>query len=148
MNDIRGKLAPKGRTLSMSVCTKSRALPSEEAAELERSNKKVKDVRHADFTASRGDSSHSQGVSDVPVHGENSSFRAKLLGVIPGAYNHAFAFDENMEDDIESDEEIEELSEGLAAVKLSNDVKHRIRAVWASSLIVKVYGRSVGFNYI
>ena len=52
MNDIRGKLAPKGRTLSMSVCTKSRALSSEEAAELERSNKKVKDVRHADFTAS------------------------------------------------------------------------------------------------
>ena len=49
---------------------------------------------------------------------------------------------------IDSDEEVEELREGFAAVKLSKDVKRRIRAVWASSLIVKVYGRSVGFNYI
>ncbi|XP_030941485.1 uncharacterized protein LOC115966379 [Quercus lobata] len=50
--------------------------------------------------------------------------------------------------DIDSDEEIEELREGFAAVKLSKDVKHRIRAAWASSFIVKVYGRAVGFNYI
>ncbi|XP_023871827.1 uncharacterized protein LOC111984428 [Quercus suber] len=53
-----------------------------------------------------------------------------------------------MEEDIDPNDEIEELREGLAAVKLSKDVKQRIRAVWASSFIVKVYGRSVGFNYI
>ena len=53
-----------------------------------------------------------------------------------------------MEANIESDEELEEIREGFAAVKLSKEVKHRIRAVWASSLIVKVYGRSVGFSYI
>ncbi|KAF3970795.1 hypothetical protein CMV_005545 [Castanea mollissima] len=64
------------------------------------------------------------------------------------AYNQAFAFDGNMEVDIDFDEEVKELREGFAAVKLSKDVKHRIRAVWESSLIDKVYGRSVGFNYI
>ena len=53
-----------------------------------------------------------------------------------------------MEANIDFDEEVEELREGFAAVKLSKDVKHRIKAVWASSLIVKVYGRSVVFNYI
>ncbi|XP_050241157.1 uncharacterized protein LOC126690066 [Quercus robur] len=55
---------------------------------------------------------------------------------------------ERKEADIDSDEEVEERRKGFAAVKLSKDVKHRIRAVWASSLIVKVYGRFVGFNYI
>ena len=128
--------------------TKSRALSSEEEAELERSNKKVKDVRHAGFSASQDGNLQPQGRLNSPSHGEKSSFRDKLLGEIPGAYNQAFAFEEHMEADIESDEELEELREGFAAVKLSKDVKHRIRAVWASSLIVKVYGRSVGFSYI
>lgn len=128
--------------------TKSRALSREEEAELERSNKKVKDVRHAEFMASHGKSSHVQGGIEDPFLGESSSFRDKLLGEIPGAYDQAFAFDDRMEADIDSDEELDELREGFAAVKLSKDVKHRIRAAWATSLIVKVYGRSVGFNYI
>ncbi|XP_050260020.1 uncharacterized protein LOC126705116 [Quercus robur] len=130
------------------VRTKSRAFSSEEEAELERSNKKVKDVRHAGFSVSHDSSFQSQGRLNSPSHGEKSSFKDKLLGEIPGAYNQAFAFEEHMEADIESDEELEELREGFAAVKLSKGVKHRIRAVWASSLIVKVYGRSVGFSYI
>lgn len=53
-----------------------------------------------------------------------------------------------MEADIESNEEMEEQREGFASVKLSKYVKYCIRAVWASSLIVRVYGRSIGFNYI
>ena len=109
--------------------TKSRALSSEEEAELERSNKKVKDVRHAGFSASQDGNLQPQGRLNSPSHGEKSSFRDKLLGEIPGAYNQAFAFEEHMEADIESDEELEELREGFAAVKLSKDVKHRIRAV-------------------
>jgi len=59
----------------------------------------------------------------------NSSFRDKLLGEIPGAYNQAFAFDKKMEADIESNEEMEEQREGFIVVKLSKDVKHCIRAV-------------------
>ena len=39
--------------------TKNRAFFSEEEAKLERSNKKVKDVRHAGFSASHESSSHS-----------------------------------------------------------------------------------------
>nr|POE69035.1 hypothetical protein CFP56_77931 [Quercus suber] len=109
--------------------TKTRSLSREEEAELERSNKKVKNVRHADFTARHESSSRIQGGSEDSFLGESSSFRAKLLGEIPGAYNQAFAFDEKMEADIESDDELEELREGFAAVKLSKDVKHRIRAI-------------------
>ena len=128
--------------------TKNHALSREKEEELECSNKKVKNVRHADFTASHESRSHSQGCSKAPYIGDSSSFKDKLLGEIPRAYNQAFAFDEKMEANIDFDEEVEELREGFAAVKLSKDVKHRIKAVWASSLIVKVYGRSVGFNYI
>ena len=53
-----------------------------------------------------------------------------------------------MEAYIESNEEMEEQRKGFASVKLSKYVKYCIRAVWASSLIVRVYGRSIGFNYI
>ena len=128
--------------------TKNHALSREKEEELECSNKKVKNVRHANFTASHESRSHSQGCSKAPYIGDSSSFKDKLLGEIPRAYNQTFAFDEKMEANIDFDEEVEELREGFAAVKLSKDVKHRIKAVWASSLIVKVYGRSVGFNYI
>nr|POE46294.1 hypothetical protein CFP56_64935 [Quercus suber] len=107
--------------------TKNRALSREEEEELECSNKKVKNVHHVDFTASHESRSHSQGCSEAPYIGESSSFKDKLLGKIPGAYNQAFAFDDKMEADIDFDEEVDELREGFAAVKLSKDVKHRIR---------------------
>ena len=53
-----------------------------------------------------------------------------------------------MEDDIESDDEVEALREGLVAVKFSKDLKHKIRSPWTRALIVKVYDRFVGFNFI
>ena len=130
------------------VRTKERVLSREEEAELERSNKKVKDVRHAGFSSSHGGGGHFNGQPSVSRPPETQTFKDKLLGEIPGAYNQAFSFDEQMDSAIESDDEIEELREGFAAVKLSKEVKHRIRTVWAKSLIVKVYGRSVGFNFI
>ena len=40
------------------------------------------------------------------------------------------------------------LTEGMAEVKLSKETKARIRAPWSRALIVKVYGRSVGFHYL
>ena len=49
---------------------------------------------------------------------------------------------------MESDDEVEALREGLLAVRFFKDLKQRIRTPWAKALIVKVYGRSVGFNYL
>ena len=43
---------------------------------------------------------------------------------------------------------METLREGLVAVKFSKDFKHQIRSPWTRALIVKVFGCSVGFNYI
>ena len=70
------------------------------------------------------------------------------MGEVPGAYTQAFSFEDPMEDDIESDDEMEALREGLVAVKFSKDLKQEIRNPWTRALIVKVYGRSVGFNFI
>nr|POF11041.1 uncharacterized protein CFP56_13557 [Quercus suber] len=53
-----------------------------------------------------------------------------------------------MEDDMESDDEVEALCEGLLAVRFSKDLKQRICTPWAKALIIKVYGRFVGFNYL
>ena len=43
---------------------------------------------------------------------------------------------------------MEPLIEGMTEVKLSKKTKARIRAPWSKALIVKVYGRSVGFHYL
>nr|POE84831.1 hypothetical protein CFP56_70816 [Quercus suber] len=130
------------------VHTKNRVLSRGEEAELKRSNKKVKDVSHAGFSPSQEGGYHFNGQPKNSSLSEAQSFKDKLLREIPGAYNQTFFFDGKMDADIESDDEIEDPREGFAVVKLSKEVKHRIRTVWASSLIVKVYGRSVGFNFI
>ena len=56
----------------------------------------------------------------------------------PGAYEQAFRFDKNWEEEYESDTELEPLLEGMAEVKLSKENKARIRAPWSKALIVKV----------
>lgn len=43
---------------------------------------------------------------------------------------------------------MEPLTEGMAEVKLSKETKARIRAPWSRALIVKVFGRSVGYHYL
>ena len=79
---------------------------------------------------------------------EASSFKEKLIGDIPGAYTQAFDFSDIMEDDEESDAEVENLREGLVAVKLSKDFKKKICTPWTRALIVKVYGRVVGLSFL
>ena len=71
-----------------------------------------------------------------------------MVGEIPGAYTQAFNFGELMEDDEELDDKVEALREGLVAVKFPRELKQRMRNPWARVLIVKVYGRSFGFNYL
>jgi len=54
--------------------------------ELARSNKKVKDIHHADFRFSNGEGASSQ----EKTRNNGLSLKEKLLGEIPGAYNQAF----------------------------------------------------------
>ncbi|KAF3968250.1 hypothetical protein CMV_007836 [Castanea mollissima] len=70
------------------------------------------------------------------------------MGEIPGAYTQAFSFEELMDDDAESDDEVETLQQGMVAVKFSKEFKQEIRRPWARALIVKVYGRVVEFNFL
>lgn len=79
----------------------------EEDDELQRSTKKVKEVHQ----------------SASPERAEKS-YKAKHLGEIPGAYEQAFEFGNDMDTGEESDEDITEISSGVAAVKLSCETKN------------------------
>nr|POE73423.1 hypothetical protein CFP56_08726 [Quercus suber] len=103
------------------------SLSKEEQEELSRSKKKVKDVRHAGFRDGH-DSGPSSPNHWVGPWNQNMSFKNKLVA---------------MEDDAKSDEEVENLRQGLVAVKFSRDFKHHIRGPWAQALIVKI-GNSIG----
>ena len=46
------------------------------------------------------------------------------------------------------DIEVEELLEGMVEVLLSKETKACIKAPWSNTLIVKVLGRIMGFNYL
>ena len=122
-------------------------LSSEEEAELARSNKKVKDSHLANFMED-----NANAVGETPwmkdTGNTQASFKDKLVGEIPGAYRQAFDFTDEMEDLPEAERDISSLREGLAAVRISNDLKHKIKAQWMKALIIKVYGRTVGFSFL
>ncbi|XP_030943405.1 uncharacterized protein LOC115968223 [Quercus lobata] len=124
-----------------------RSLSREEKEELVRSTKKVKNVSHAGFGEGHSSGSASPNRDGVPWN-LSASFRDKLLGEIPGAFAQAFSFEDGMDDEVESDGEIETLRQGLLAVKIPKELKQRIRKLWTSAFIVKVYDRSVGLNFI
>lgn len=122
-------------------------LSTEEQEELVQSNKKPKDVKHAGYRERQDTDSvspnHEQG-----GWSNEGSFKDKLVGDSPGAYNQAFCFEDNMEDDEGYDEEVENLREGLVAVKFSRGFKQLIRKPWMRALIVKVYGKNVGLSFL
>nr|POF05802.1 uncharacterized protein CFP56_44105 [Quercus suber] len=128
-----------------------RTLSREEEAELARSNKKVKDISHAEFNEGTGEDSPPR---NNHLHGNmgNVSFKDKLIGEIPGAFAQAFDFSDQMEADSDSDiddeESIKELRQGMVAIKLSKDTKRRIRKAWSKAVIVKLVGRSVSFSFM
>ena len=76
------------------------------------------------------------------------SYKDSLVGDIPRAYEQAFKLDNVWDNGEESDIEVEPLIKGMAEVKLSKETKARIRAPWSKALIVKVFGRTIGFNYL
>nr|POF09647.1 uncharacterized protein CFP56_10828 [Quercus suber] len=124
-----------------------RALSREEQEELLRSKKKVKDVSYARFQEGL-DSAASSSRNDGNGWSRTTSFKEKLVGEIPGTFTQAFSFGNLMEDDADSDEEVEGLRAGLVAVKFSKELKQKIRSPWYKALIVKVYGRSVGLSFL
>ena len=60
-------------------------LSREEEAELAQSNKKVKDINHAEFNDGSRASSPSSG-NQVPEFSIKTSFKDKLMGEIPGSF--------------------------------------------------------------
>lgn len=50
--------------------------------------------------------------------------------------------------DVEFNVEEDSLCDGITAVALSKEDKERIRAPWTSSLIVKSFGRSLGYMFL
>lgn len=112
----------------MSSKSSVRVRSCEEEDELQQSTKKVKE-------------------SHIP--GGVRSYRDKLIGEIPGAYCQAFEFNNvHMDEDLMYDDDVEELAEGLAAVRLTKARKAHIRSQWVSTIIVKVFGRTVGFHFL
>uniref|UniRef100_A0A7N2KQX8 DUF4283 domain-containing protein n=1 Tax=Quercus lobata TaxID=97700 RepID=A0A7N2KQX8_QUELO len=82
----------------------------------------------------------SNGASSFLQRRKLVSYKDSLVGDIPRAYEQAFRFDKNWEEeDYESNTELEPLLEDMAEVKLYKETKARIRAPWSKALIVKVF---------
>ena len=64
---------------------------------------------------------------------------------IPGAFEKAFAFENDMEAKVELDDETSDLEASIAVVNLSREIKANIRAHWSNALIVKVIGKMLGY---
>ncbi|KAL0002524.1 hypothetical protein SO802_016305 [Lithocarpus litseifolius] len=111
----------------------------EEDAELQRSTKKVKEHHSLGL---------SQSVSTQSSQEGSKSYKEKLLGEMPGAFEQAFSFGISMDTEAESDDEFPELPIGEKAVKFSGSTKTRIRAPWTNALIVKVFGKTVGYHFL
>ena len=71
-----------------------------------------------------------------------------MVGEIPGAYAKAFDFSDLMDMEADLDKEVEELCEGLAAMKLTRETKLCFKRLWSNALIIKLYGRVVRFNFL
>lgn len=78
----------------------------------------------------------------------NGSDKDKLVEDMPGAYAQAFNLHEEVSDLDSSKVEVKEIFDGIATVKLSSFSKCLIRGRWAHALIIKPFGRSVGFHFL
>lgn len=116
------------------------SLSHDEEDELVQSNKKVKDSH----CANEDNSSSWDGVSAYP---SKLSFRDKLVGEILGAYFQSIDLSKYMDAESDSDEEVEEVREGIASVSLSKETKQCIRAPWYKVFIVKLFGKIVRYKF-
>lgn len=131
---------------TMSSRGTSQGLSTEEEAELTKSNKKVKDFHHANFMEDNANDgkelSWGKGRATHQI-----SFKDKLVGGILGAYRQAFDLMDKMDASPEIERDTTSLRKGLASVKLFDNLKQKDRAPWSRALIVKVFGRTVGFDF-
>ena len=109
----------------------ARERSTEEEDTLERSTKKFKDVYSVGGTYGRGLG------KEAKEWGFSESYRDRLVGSIPSAYEQAFGFESTME---------EGLCERMTMLLLSKEEKRRIREPWGQAIIVK--SRNVGFLYL
>ena len=79
---------------------------------------------------------------------EGRSYRDRLVGVCPGAFEKAFDFENTLEMEAVTDNEADEGSLGEATVQLTGDMKGKIRAAWKDALIVKVFGKTIGYHFL
>lgn len=111
----------------------------EEDEELQRSTKKVKESHRAN--AMLTSTPHSP-------EGSQKSYKERLIGEIPGAYEEAFRFKASMDTEVESDDESLDLVAGVVAVNLSGARKVSMWVQWTNALIVKVVGKMVGYQFL
>lgn len=126
----RNSLLPNSQKSSKTSPERSK----EELDEHFRSTKRIKES-HMDFPKQN--------------EGENApraSYREKLAGVIPGAFEETFRIDDHHEDDTDDDVGPEE-EDGSPRVLLTKEEKRQIRAPWRESLIVKLFGRSLVYRF-
>ena len=76
------------------------------------------------------------------------SYRDKLVGSIPGAFEKAFGFDSAMQEDVESDQEDENALDDNIKVCFSREEKTRMRAPWYQTLIIKPFGRKIAYSFL
>ncbi|XP_075654038.1 uncharacterized protein LOC142624363 [Castanea sativa] len=128
-----------------------RTLFREEEAELARSNKKVKDINHAEFNGGYRASSPSMG-NQATGFNAKPSFKDKLVGEILGVFAQAFDCIDHVEEDLDSDNESGEapnsVHEGQVKIKLSIETKRRIRGPWSKAIIVELVGKTMGLSYM
>jgi hypothetical protein len=130
----------------------------EDDATSRRNNKKHKESHLISIDGESHKSGYSNGnvvpnrepISSVGVR-SSISYKDSLISMIPGAYEHAF-FGSSMEEDADlssnEDDEDEPPGDGEVVIKFSRELKQRIRDMWSSSLIVKVFGCSVGYVFL
>ena len=79
---------------------------------------------------------------------KQGSYKETFTGSLPGAYVEAFSFKADMEEDACSDDEMNDLVEGVAVVRLSKSIKLCIRGQWSNAIVIKVFGRSIGYHFL
>ena len=107
-------------------------LSSEEENALHRSTKKIKE-------------GHTPSSLEPPF--QNLSYKAKLVGQLPSAYENAFSPVDQMHEHADSDVKEEDIEEGVVALSLTKEDKIHIRSQWSKALIIKTFGRIVGYHF-
>ena len=80
--------------------------------------------------------------------GSLPSYRDQLVGEIPGAFAQAFNLSTSNEGLSAEPVDLGDAAKGMIAMTLNPDTRKAIRARWTHDIIVKVFGRKVGFHFL